>query len=455
MDSNTSTTTADTDRDESGLIADLAAVTRSSAKPGHLRAWLEYALRFAERAGVSLHLQPGETADAVEAVAAEFGDRVVVRTHVSPFFSNEDSFRGLRELLTRDLRPELVYHCDRDEFIDEIASVRRSVANIRAGKADHAQGWMRCRLAPGCKLYPDDLRTREEFASLAPVQTCVVKAYHGPHLKVWLTKAPDVCMHWKGKNQKRGDKTMAALDHFRWNHNLLDLAKEKAFTYLMRHPNDAKGHTAVMARDAILCLPDFRRAAEREFYPASSSFSGWFDYDDVYRAIARHLNPQDTFVELGVWHGKSLGYFCEFATLLGKHFNVYGVDQFLPEYYLGTPRGGLTHESWAAEVQASLRRVAPFCPPQIIVGDTVQTARDRFPDDEVSALWVDAGHTADDVERDLRAWLPKLKRGAVLAGHDYSFATVREGIARVGLSVRAISRNSWIAVGDEFASIAM
>lgn len=438
----------------SGIIADLVAVTRSSAKPGHLRAWLEYSLRFAERAGVALHLQPGETPDAVEAVAAEFGDRVKVRTHQSPFFSNEDSFRGLRELLTRDLKSELVYHCDRDEFIDEASSVHRSARLIREGKGDHAQGWMRCRLAPGCRLYPDDLPTREEFARLAPVRTCIVKAYKGPHLKVWLTKSPDVCMHWKGKNQKRGDKTMAALDHFRWNHNLLDLAKEKAFTYLLRHPNDAKGYTAVMARDALLCLPDFRAAAEREFYPASTAFSNWFDYQDAYRAIAKQMPEGGTFVELGVWHGASLGYFCEFATLLGKPVQAYGVDQFLPAYYLGTPKPGMTQESWAAEVREALAAAAPFCPPTIMVGDTVAKAQE-FADGSVSAVWVDAGHTADDVERDLRAWLPKLVRGGIIAGHDYSFATVREGIGRVGLSVRAISRNSWVAVGEEFARLAI
>jgi predicted O-methyltransferase YrrM len=43
----------------------------------------------------------------------------------------------------------------------------------------------------------------------------------------------------------------------------------------------------------------------------------------------------------------------------------------------------------------------------------------RFKDASVDLVFIDADHSAEWVERDLRAWRPKVRPGGILAGHDY------------------------------------
>lgn len=53
-----------------------------------------------------------------------------------------------------------------------------------------------------------------------------------------------------------------------------------------------------------------------------------------------------------------------------------------------------------------------------IKGDSVEAA-DRFPDRSLDLVYIDAAHDYDSVKRDLLAWIPKVKEGGWIAGHDY------------------------------------
>ena len=46
-------------------------------------------------------------------------------------------------------------------------------------------------------------------------------------------------------------------------------------------------------------------------------------------------------------------------------------------------------------------------------------ASEQFEDDSLDFVFIDASHEYEDVKRDICAWLPKVKVGGVLAGHDY------------------------------------
>jgi predicted O-methyltransferase YrrM len=43
----------------------------------------------------------------------------------------------------------------------------------------------------------------------------------------------------------------------------------------------------------------------------------------------------------------------------------------------------------------------------------------RFENASVDLVFIDADHSAQWVERDLRAWLPKVRPGGIVSGHDY------------------------------------
>jgi predicted O-methyltransferase YrrM len=46
-------------------------------------------------------------------------------------------------------------------------------------------------------------------------------------------------------------------------------------------------------------------------------------------------------------------------------------------------------------------------------------ASNMFPDEHFDLVYIDASHWYDDVTNDINTWLPKIKSGGYLAGHDY------------------------------------
>jgi predicted O-methyltransferase YrrM len=52
-------------------------------------------------------------------------------------------------------------------------------------------------------------------------------------------------------------------------------------------------------------------------------------------------------------------------------------------------------------------------------------------DESIDILYIDATHTYDGVKSDLEAWIPKVKNGGIISGHDYE--TKNEGWDNGGL----------------------
>jgi predicted O-methyltransferase YrrM len=47
-------------------------------------------------------------------------------------------------------------------------------------------------------------------------------------------------------------------------------------------------------------------------------------------------------------------------------------------------------------------------------------ASGMYPDASLDFVFIDANHTYEAVKRDIDAWLPKMKPGGIISGHDYT-----------------------------------
>ncbi len=156
---------------------------------------------------------------------------------------------------------------------------------------------------------------------------------------------------------------------------------------------------------------------------------GWFDYEVFYKYLAELLPDGARFVEVGCWLGRSIAAMHEFSEKAGKKFEIHVVDKFIGD--LNSPS-----EVYAAILKAHNGNVeehfrgnmkALGLEPNIIAADSA-TAAGAFTDGSVDCAFIDADHSAEAVAKDIAAWLPKIKPGGVLCGHDIDESGVASAV---------------------------
>jgi hypothetical protein len=159
-----------------------------------------------------------------------------------------------------------------------------------------------------------------------------------------------------------------------------------------------------------------------------ATVQGWFDFQNIYDSVVHRLpKTGGKVVEVGCWKGCSLCYLLGKVGMSGKVVTVVGVDAFQGSI-------GETPLQWEAsqnDIEAECRRNCsrvgvPFT---LIRSDSAEAAS-RFEDKSLDFVFIDACHEEDFVVRDIRAWLPKVKPGGLLAGHDINWPGVRRAVTK-------------------------
>lgn len=87
---------------------------------------------------------------------------------------------------------------------------------------------------------------------------------------------------------------------------------------------------------------------------------------------------------------------------------------------LDTTGDGAFHQLWHnMNYHTMLWKMHPFEHFITVLRGITWDVAKQVPDNSLDIAYLDAGHRYEDVKRDLEAWYPKVKPGAVMAGHDY------------------------------------
>jgi hypothetical protein len=424
-------------------IKGLFLATRSNAKAEFLEAFLSWHMQICERGVVLLCRRHEESPDTVKDIVDKFNGRVRLVDFPEDIFHNGRTIKKLESEMGSEPECQWIMHLDKDEFVSDLSAISGIVGRIENGESDFAEGRMIDRFAVGGDLYESHYKSLQEFRRAAPVQTQIIGSFQTPDLKCYLTRKPHIHLHDHKKGWRKDKKGML-LEHYRWTYDL----DERRVVRGKQHSSGIRRHQERRDREISRKSDRFQKLFREKLRPQTNVLAGWFDYSDVYRKVVEEAPEGATMVEIGVWAGRSIGYMSSYATAIGKSLNIVGYDQIDPTYYLGTPYKDVsTVEGWLDRLRRDLEELCPHNRPEIVRSNSVEAAQNHE-DSSVFFCFIDGGHVEEQVTADIEAWIPKISKGGILAGHDLDHrrhAGVRRALERSNLNWRPISRSSWIA----------
>lgn len=139
------------------------------------------------------------------------------------------------------------------------------------------------------------------------------------------------------------------------------------------------------------------------------------NYKKFYEEMAERIPDGGRFVEVGVFYGMSFSFFVVEALNRGKKIDCVAVDAcpWFPE-----PCAGFNREMKPLEghFRTMFERVDSF------------VAAKNFEENSIDFCFIDANHAYEFVSKDIAAYLPKMKKGGYLSGHDWSDDGVKKAV---------------------------
>jgi len=129
------------------------------------------------------------------------------------------------------------------------------------------------------------------------------------------------------------------------------------------------------------------------------------NHRDMIPAMLKQIGLNNTQIEIGVWKGDNLWLMHEAGPK-----RLIGIDLWAEATYPRENGEGLYERVLARFNQTAVT---------ILRGSSVKQS-ESFAPESVDYVYLDAGHTYDDIISDITAWWPKIRSGGMLAGHDYA-----------------------------------
>lgn len=154
---------------------------------------------------------------------------------------------------------------------------------------------------------------------------------------------------------------------------------------------------------------------------------GWFDFEDVYFKAIVHFPENSHFVEVGSWKGKSSAFMAVEILNSGKNIKFDCIDT-----WDGKGNNGEYDEDIDvinnSLYETFLKNMEPVVGHYTPIRMLSIEASKLYEDESLDFVYIDGSHDYESVKEDILAWIPKVKIGGVIAGHDYDHAGVKQAV---------------------------
>lgn len=140
----------------------------------------------------------------------------------------------------------------------------------------------------------------------------------------------------------------------------------------------------------------------------------WFNYSEIFLEAIQSATDGDHFVEIGIWKGGSAAFMGVEIFNSGKKIKYDAIDCFEP-----TKEFTEITQDMYKETKSNLQPLIDLGVINLIKAHSLSIV-DKYENKSLALCFIDGSHEYEDVRADLIAWLPKIKKGGVLAGHDYN-----------------------------------
>jgi predicted O-methyltransferase YrrM/2-polyprenyl-3-methyl-5-hydroxy-6-metoxy-1,4-benzoquinol methylase len=183
----------------------------------------------------------------------------------------------------------------------------------------------------------------------------------------------------------------------------------------------------------------------------------WFTFPSLYADMVAKGSDGSHFVEIGSWKGKSAAFMAVEIANSGKKIKFDCIDPWPdqpedPEKYF---------EKFPNLYKTFLDNVAPVKDYINPIRKLSDEAFALYEDNSLDFVFIDGNHDYEFVKKDIANYLPKVKPGGILAGHDILFPGVAQAVAEAFGSDFTTACGCWLyakpsnlGLGADFSGIA-
>lgn len=189
------------------------------------------------------------------------------------------------------------------------------------------------------------------------------------------------------------------------NHIHIQFRAEQSYEHLFEKPKWLRSCPGCLKENEYLYLNMHKQS------PALHELHGWFNFKSYYDELIKTLPLNANFLEIGVYQGKSLCY-------LGHHrqdLNLFAIDPFSDHQMYSWNFPHMPHRK-----NFIINNIKRFCKKVVLFDGISDKFVNSFSDGFFDHIYIDGDHSRECVTKDIQNYLPKVKKGGFLSGHDYN-----------------------------------